>query len=401
MNGAAIQVAPPDALQPTAAMQQRRRALPIFRYRAHIIDTLYTSQVAILRGGTGSGKTTQLVQYILEETQTLGLQGQFVPGLIGCTQPRVIAAMASARRVAKELRCRVGEEVGYHVRFDNCSSDQTRILFMTDGILVQELLADPLLTKYTFVILDEAHVRSVNLDFLIPMLRRTLQERDEFSLIISSATIDADRFADYFGAPGPISASLSFPAPIVLVDGQTYPVEIIYDPSVYTTLDRYIGDRKVRARGRSALAAALKVKQIEWRGVAGDILVFLPGQEEIEECCTELEKFVRVWHAPLDIRPLFGALPSHQQNDVLKPAQDGRRKVVVATNIAETSLTIDGIVHVIDTGVWKEPVFDPDTGFHKIVLDRISKYSAIQRAGRAGRTAPGKCYRLYSQERYE
>ncbi|KAH7715744.1 Pre-mRNA splicing factor ATP-dependent RNA helicase PRP22 [Aphelenchoides avenae] len=400
MSGAAVRAGPPAALRPAEVMQRRRRALPIYRYRAQIINTMYNSQVVILRGGTGSGKTTQLVQYILEETRTLALQGQNIQGLIGCTQPRVIATMASARRVAQELGCRVGEEVGYRVRFDNSSSDRTRIVFLTDGILVQELLGDPLLTKYSFIILDEAHVRSVNLDFLLPMLRMTLRRRGGISLLISSATIDADRFADYFGAPGPISSSLSIPAPIILVDGQNYTVEVIYDASIYSAVDVYMEDPKMRKRSEHALAAALKVKELVRGADMGDILVFLPGQEEIEECCYELSiPFVPM--APLDVRPLFGALPSHLQNDALKPAHAGRRKVVVATNIAETSLTIDGIVHVIDTGVAKEPRFDPETGFHFIVETKISKYSAIQRAGRAGRTAPGKCYRLYSQEQYD
>ncbi|KAH7715745.1 RNA helicase-like splicing factor (HRH1) [Aphelenchoides avenae] len=389
-------------------MQQRRQALPIYRYRDQIMETMRKSQVVIIRAGTGSGKTTQLPQFPLELWQALDLQGQQVPGLIGCTQPRVIATMASAKRVAQELGCHVGEEVGYHVRFDNSSSERTRILFMTDGILVQELLSDPLLKKYRCIILHEAHVRSANLDFLIPMLRRTLETRGSLKLIISSATIDADRFAKYFegrpiafGAPGP-SASLKIPAPIVLVDGRSYPVDEIYDESIYAAVNRcYRGDPKVFDRSKYALAAAIKVKQIIRSGEAGDVLVFLPGQEEIEVCCAELYVFADEHHAPLDVYPLFGALPSHMQDDALQPAKEGRRKVVVATNIAETSLTIDGIVHVIDTGVAKEAHFEPTTGFYRIVLGRVSKYSAIQRAGRAGRVRPGKCHRLYTQKQYE
>ncbi|KAH7707522.1 RNA helicase-like splicing factor (HRH1) [Aphelenchoides avenae] len=279
MSGSALRAGQPGTRQPSAVMQQKRQTLPIYRYRQQIIDTMYRSQVVVLQGGTGSGKTTQLVQYILEETQTLAVQGRRVPGLIGCTQPRVIAAIASARRVADEQNCRVGEEVGYQVRFDNSSSDRTRILFMTDGILVQQLVSDPLLMKYQFIVLDEAHIHSVSLDFALPMLRMTCQRRETFSLLIASATLDADRLAHYFGAPGPISSSLNTPAPIVLVDGQNYPVEAIYDPSIYSAARRYrVSDSELRKCNERTLAAALKVKQIVERRVMGDILVFLPGQ---------------------------------------------------------------------------------------------------------------------------
>ncbi|KAH7707525.1 ATP-dependent RNA helicase DHX8 isoform 2 [Aphelenchoides avenae] len=308
--------------------------------------------------------------------------------------------MASAKRVAEELGCRVGEEVGYRVRFDNSSSDRTRIVFITDGTLVQELLADEMLMKYSFIILDEVHVRSANLDFLVPMLRRTCQQRKEpFNLLISSATIDVDRFADFFGAPGPISPSLPIQAPVIVVGGHNYMVEVFHDTSVLAAVERYKEHSKVRSE--LALAAAFRVHKIVRRRKTGDILVFLPGQEEIEQCCDLLRHVAAELNVRLDIRPLLGALPYDVQKEALKPAQDGRRRVVVATNIAETSLTIDGIIHVIDSGVSNEPLFQPETGFHWITKARISKYSSVQRAGRAGRTAPGRCYRLYTHEQYD
>jgi ATP-dependent RNA helicase DHX8/PRP22 len=324
----------------------------------------------IVVGDTGSGKTTQMTQYLAEE-------GFANNGRIGCTQPRRVAAMSVAKRVAEEVGCRVGQEVGYTIRFEDCTSPETRIKYMTDGMLLRECLIDPEMSQYSVVILDEAHERTISTDVLFGLLKRTAKKRPDLKLIITSATLDADKFATYFNN-----------CPIFTIPGRTYPVEVLYtkDPE-----SDYMD------------AALITVMQIHLSEPPGDILLFLTGQEEIDtasEILFERMKALGSDVPELIILPVYSALPSEMQSRIFDPAPPGCRKVVIATNIAETSITIDGVYYVIDPGFVKQNKWDAKLGMDSLVVVPISQAAARQRAGRAGRTGPGKCYRLYTETAY-
>lgn len=324
----------------------------------------------IVVGDTGSGKTTQMTQYLAEE-------GFANSGRIGCTQPRRVAAMSVAKRVAEEVGCRVGQEVGYTIRFEDCTSPETRIKYMTDGMLLRECLIDPEMSQYSVVILDEAHERTISTDVLFGLLKRAAKRRPDLKLIITSATLDADKFATYFNN-----------CPIFTIPGRTYPVEVLYtkDPE-----SDYLD------------AALITVMQIHLSEPPGDILLFLTGQEEIDtasEILFERMKALGNDVPELIVLPVYSALPSEMQSRIFDPAPPGSRKVVIATNIAETSITIDGIYYVIDPGFVKQNKWDAKLGMDSLVVVPISQAAARQRAGRAGRTGPGKCYRLYTETAY-
>lgn len=352
------------------SLKEQRESLPVYRLKSELCQAIAQNQVLVVIGETGSGKTTQMTQYMAE-------LGYSQMGIIGCTQPRRVAAMSVAKRVAEEYGCELGQEVGYSIRFEDCTSPSTVIKYMTDGMLMREYLADNNLTKYIAMMLDEAHERTIHTDVLFGLLKALLQKRKDFKLIVTSATLDAEKFSKYF-----------FDCPIFTIPGRTFPVEILY----------------CKEPEQDYLEAALiTVMQIHLSEPAGDVLVFLTGQEEIDTCAEILYSRMKALGdlAPeLIILPVYGALPSEMQSRIFEPAPPGSRKCIIATNIAEASLTIDGIFYVIDPGFCKQKVYNPKLGMDSLVVCPISMASARQRAGRAGRTGPGKCYRLYTESAY-
>ncbi|XP_034652656.1 ATP-dependent RNA helicase DHX8 [Drosophila subobscura] len=349
---------------------EQRQSLPIYKLRDDLIKAVTDNQILIVIGETGSGKTTQITQY-------LGECGFTARGKIGCTQPRRVAAMSVAKRVAEEYGCRLGQEVGYTIRFEDCTSPETIIKYMTDGMLLRECLMEADLSGYSVIMLDEAHERTIHTDVLFGLLKTAVQKRPELKLIVTSATLDAVKFSQYF-----------FKAPIFTIPGRTFPVEVLYTKEPETD---YLD------------ASLITVMQIHLREPPGDILLFLTGQEEIDTACEILYERMKSLGPDvpeLIILPVYSALPSEMQTRIFDPAPAGSRKVVIATNIAETSLTIDGIFYVVDPGFVKQKVYNSKTGMDSLVVTPISQAAAKQRAGRAGRTGPGKTYRLYTERAY-
>ncbi|KAG2430993.1 hypothetical protein HYH02_013525 [Chlamydomonas schloesseri] len=358
-------------IQDARSIKEQRESLPIFKLKQQLIEAVRDNQVLVVIGETGSGKTTQMTQYLAEA-------GYTSTGKIGCTQPRRVAAMSVAKRVAEEFGCRLGEEVGYAIRFEDCTGPETVIKYMTDGMLLRECLLDEALSQYSVIVLDEAHERTIHTDVLFGLMKEVCKRRTDFKLIVTSATLDAEKFSSYF-----------FDAPIFTIPGRTYPVEVLY----------------TKAPEPDYLDAALiTVLQIHLSEPEGDLLLFLTGQEEIESACQILYERIKALGPAvpeLIVLPVFSALPSEIQTRIFEPAPPGKRKCVVATNIAEASLTIDGIYYVVDPGFAKMKVFNPKNGMDSLVVAPISQASAKQRAGRAGRTGPGKCYRLYTEAAYK
>ncbi|KAJ3686120.1 hypothetical protein LUZ61_015284 [Rhynchospora tenuis] len=352
------------------SIQEQRQSLPIYKLKKELIQAVHDNQVLVVIGETGSGKTTQVTQYLAEAGYTTN-------GMIGCTQPRRVAAMSVAKRVAEEFGCRLGEEVGYAIRFEDCTGPETVIKYMTDGMLLREILVDENLSKYSVIMLDEAHERTIHTDVLFGLLKQLIRRRKDLRLIVTSATLDAEKFSGYF-----------FNCNIFTIPGRTFPVEILYTKQPETD---YLD------------AALITVLQIHLTEPEGDVLLFLTGQEEIDHACQCLYERMKGLgkNVPeLIILPVYSALPSEMQSRIFDPAPPGKRKVVVATNIAEASLTIDGIFYVVDPGFAKINVYNPKQGLDSLVITPISQASAKQRAGRAGRTGPGKCYRLYTESAY-
>ena len=310
-------------------IQQQRESLPIFKLRETIIQAIEENQIMVVVGETGSGKTTQMTQYLAES-------GFTSRGIIGCTQPRRVAAMSVAKRVAEEVGCRLGQEVGYTIRFEDCTTSATRIKYMTDGMLLRECLIDPKVSKYSVILLDEAHERTVSTDVLFGLLKKAAKERPDLRLIVTSATLDAERFSSFF-----------FNCPILTIPGRTYPVEVLYAKEPEPD---YLD------------SALITTMQIHLSEPPGDILVFLTGQEEIDTACEILYERMKALGPSvpeLIILPVYSALPSEMQSKIFEPAPPGSRKVVLATNIAETSITIDGIYYVVDPGFVKQNSYDP------------------------------------------
>ncbi len=367
------------ALNAAVADLQRRRAalpvpsfddsLPINAHRTAIATALRDHQVVVLCGETGSGKTTQLPKICL----ALGFGAA---GLIGHTQPRRIAARSVATRIAAELGIPIGGAVGYQVRFSDRTGPDTAIKLMTDGILLAETQSDRALTQYEVIILDEAHERSLNIDFLLGYLKRLLPKRPDLKLIITSATIDPERFSRHFDH-----------APIIEVSGRMYPVAIRYRPLLAANEDE---------RDRDLQQAILDAVDEVWQGGPGDILIFLSGEREIRETAESLRKH----HPPnTEIVPLYARLSATEQNRVFQP--HGRPRIVLATNVAETSLTVPGIRYVIDPGTARISRYSPRSRIQRLPVENISQASANQRAGRCGRISAGVCIRLYTEEDFK
>lgn len=355
----------------TMSIKEQRESLPVFKMRSELVKLVKENQFLVVVGETGSGKTTQITQYLAEE----GLCGD--KRMIACTQPRRVAATSVAKRVAEEVGCKVGEEVGYSVRFDDMTSSDTMIKYLTDGMLQREALMDPDMSRYSVIMIDEAHERTIATDVLFALLKKLCHNNPDLKLIITSATLDAEKFSRYF-----------HDCPILKIPGKTFPVEVYYtnEPEM-----DYIS------------ACLDTVMEIHTTQSPGDILVFLTGQEEIDTCCEllyERTKMLGDAIQELIILPVYSSLPSEMQTRIFEPTPANKRKVIIATNIAETSITIDGIYYVIDPGFVKLNAFDPKLGMDSLIISPISQAQANQRKGRAGRTGPGKCYRLYTQSAY-
>ncbi|XP_065366675.1 ATP-dependent RNA helicase DHX8-like [Calliphora vicina] len=352
------------------SLVEQRQSLPIYKMRDDLIKAVADNQILIVIGETGSGKTTQITQYLAE-------CGFTARGKIGCTQPRRVAAMSVAKRVAEEFGCRLGQEVGYSIRFEDCTSPETVIKYMTDGMLLRECLIDNELKGYSVIILGEAHERTIHTDVLFGLQKTAVQKRPELKLIVTSATLDAVKFSEYF-----------LEAPIFTIPCHTFPVEVLYTKEPETD---YLD------------ASLNKVMQIHLKEPPGDILLFLTDQEEIDMACEILYERMKSMGpdvSELIILPVYSALNFEMQTRIFDPTSPDSRKVFIATNIAETSLIIYGIFYVVDPGFLKQKVYNFKTDMYSLVVTPISQAAAKQRAGRAGYTGPGKCYRLYTERAY-
>ena len=357
-------------------LNMKYKNLPVYEQKDRILQMLEHNQVIVVESPTGSGKTTQL-PVILHEA------GYSNTGLIGVTQPRRIAALSVSEFIAKQLGEKMPGLVGYKMRFEDITSPETKIKIMTDGILLQEMKLDPWLSKYSVILVDEAHERSLNIDFILGLLKRIIAERKDFKVIISSATINTDLFSMYFDG-----------CPVIKIDAVTYPVTLIFDPP----------EIKASTESLNAETALMdKIASIVGRilseGRSGAILVFLPGERAIKNCIERLSK--ESWFRKLFTLPLYGRLSKEEQERVFKSAPFGKKKIVISTNIAETSITINDIAAVIDSGLAKLNFYNPFTFTSSLDETVISKASCNQRRGRAGRTQEGVCYRLYTRKDFE
>ncbi|MCL1927887.1 MAG: ATP-dependent RNA helicase, partial [Treponema sp.] len=388
--------------------------LPVYQHKDRILAALKGNQAIVVESPTGSGKTTQLPVILREAGYSVNAEFNN-DGIIGVTQPRRIAALSVSDFIARQLGFNSPGDplcpVGYKMRFEDRTGNNTKIKIMTDGILLQEMKLDPWLSRYSVMIIDEAHERSLNIDFILGLIKRVLEERKEFKVIVSSATINAVVFSEYFGQ-----------CPIVKIEAQTFPVTLVYDPPLLNThtvqserahgkdtertntRNKKWGEREKRGGGNvSAEAQLLKIENITERFISekrpGDILIFLPGEKIIKDCMTRLTNGTAGKY--LYILPLYGRLGKEEQERVFEEAPRGKTKVVIATNIAETSVTIDGITAVIDSGLSKLNFYSPRTFTSSLVESPVSRASANQRKGRAGRTQEGSCYRLYTRKDFE
>ncbi|OBT75854.1 ATP-dependent RNA helicase DDX35 [Pseudogymnoascus sp. 05NY08] len=359
--------------------------LPIAKHRESLLYTIETHAVTIVVGQTGCGKSTQLPQFL--EKAGWCSEGK----TIAITQPRRVAATTVATRVAEEFGCTLGQEVGYSIRFEDVTSAATKIKFLTDGLLLREALVDPLLSRYSVIMVDEAHERSLSTDVLLGVLRKIHERRPELRIIVSSATLQAEEFLTFFTADdtttndSKATESGKDAGAIISLEGRMYPVDILYTES---PAEDYLE------------MAIQTVFDIHTKEPEGDILVFLTGREEIDKAVQAISERSAQLHPRADTMmplPLYAGLSTDQQMYVFEPAPENTRKVIFSTNIAEASVTIDGIIYVVDSGFVKFRAFNPTTSIETLTATPISKASATQRAGRAGRTKPGKCFRLYTE----
>ena len=365
---------------------ETRLKLPVYQFKDKLIKAVQDNQIVVVEGETGSGKSTQIPQFLVDAG--FCSQGETT---VACTQPRRLAATSLATRVAEEMDVTLGEEVGYTIRFEDVSDPYKTVLkFVTDGMLLREAMSDPLLTRYSVIVLDEAHERTLATDVIMGLLMEVLPKRckgseeGELKLVVMSATLDAEKFQSYFND-----------APLLKVPGRTHPVEVFYTA------------KPERNYVEAAVRTTIHIHQCEG---PGDILVFLTGEQEIEQACDEIREQAQALGKDMPelvVYPLYSSLTPQQQRKIFQAAPGPRvpggppgRKVVVSTNIAETSLTIDGIVYVVDPGFSKQKVYNPRIRVESLLVSPISRASARQRAGRAGRTRPGKCYRLYTEKSF-
>lgn len=337
--------------------------LPIEERRSEIEGLIRSNQVVVISSETGTGKTTQIPKYVYEMYNES----------VVCSQPRRIAAISIAKRVSEELNGKVGQLVGYSVRFEECTSNDTRIRYVTDGTLLRDFIDDPKVSQYKAVIIDEVHERTINIDLLLGLVKDAIEIRDDLKVIIMSATISTDKFTRYF--PG---------AATLHIKSRSYPIELIYSPC---DKEDYV---------EKAVNTVVKISENE---PEGDILVFLTGEDEIEKSCMLVQQRQRDLKKKIVPLPLYSSLPMHMQNEIFEKKTG--RKVIFATNIAETSITIESVVYVVDAGYSKQKIYDSTMQSEMLLKLPISKSSADQRKGRAGRVRPGICYRLYEKETYE
>ena len=359
-----------SAFSMSKTLREQREYLPAFAVREELLRVIRDNQVVIVVGQTGSGKTTQLTQFLYED-------GYAKNGLIGCTQPRRVAAMSVAKRVSEEMEVKLGGLVGYAIRFEDCTSQETAIKYMTDGVLLRESLNEPDLDRYSCIIMDEAHERALNTDVLMGLIKKVLARRRDLKLIVTSATMNSDRFSKFYGG-----------APEFIIPGRTFPVDIQYSR---TPCEDYVD------------SAVKQILAIHVSQPAGDILVFMTGQEDIEITCELTAERLKMLNDPpkISILPIYSQMPADLQAKIFDKAAPGVRKVIVATNIAETSLTVDGIMYVVDAGFSKLKVYNPRMGMDALQITPISQANASQRAGRAGRTGPGKSFHLYTESAFK
>lgn len=370
------------------ALHKPSALLPIAKHKDSLLYLVETNQVTIVVGQTGSGKTTQIPQFLADA-------GWCEDGkIVGVTQPRRVAATTVAIRVAEEVGCELGKDVGYSIRFEDVTSAATKIKFLTDGLLIREALVDPLLSRYSVIMVDEAHERSISTDVLLGLLKKILKRRPELRVIISSATLQAEEFLAFFSDQAIIdgddeATKKDRTGSIISIEGRTFPIDVLYlDSPTEDYVERTIST----------------VFDIHAGEPEGDILVFLTGRDEIDNAVVAISERaadLQPGTQSILVLPLYAGLTTEQQMYVFDEAPQDTRKVIVATNIAEASVTIDGIVYVVDCGFVKLRTFDPKTGIETLTATPISQASASQRAGRAGRTKPGKCFRLYTEENFQ
>jgi len=364
------------------SIQQQRLMLPVYQHRLQILYAVEHFQVVVIVGETGCGKTTQIPQYLHEV-------GWTIPGqsIVACTQPRRVAAVSVAQRVAAEMGVPLGKQVGYAIQFDDCTDSETTVIkYMTDGLLLRETMLDPLLSKYSVIMIDEAHERSLHTDILLGLLKKIIKRRKELRVIVSSATLDAEDVRRFFSSKDHGNHENTT---IMSIEGRMFPVDIHFRASPVAD---YL---------RATVDTVLDIHKFQG---PGDILAFLTGQEEIDKAVTLIKEKANdisfQGSMRLRVMPMYSGLPYDQIMRAFEPPQRNTRKVIVSTNIAETSVTIDGIVYVIDCGFVKIRAYHPRLGIDTLLVTPVSQAAAKQRAGRAGRNRPGKCYRLYTEEDY-
>ncbi|KAI5070262.1 hypothetical protein GOP47_0014605 [Adiantum capillus-veneris] len=387
-DGLFVMAAQPYYSSGYMTIERQRQTLPAFKHRTPLLYLIENHATTIVIGETGSGKTTQIPQYLVEGGWSEGGR------LIACTQPRRIAVQTVAARVAEEMHVTLGQEVGYSIRFEDMTTPGvTKIKYLTDGVLLREMMEDPLLVRYSVIMVDEAHERSISTDILLGLLKKVQRRRPELRLIIASATLEARSIAAFFDTSAERRSQsqamdLVFPSrkPAILsIEGKTFTVQIFYT------------EEPVSDYVRDAVSTVNSIHKLE---PPGDILVFMTGQDEVDETVQLIQHETENRHSDLVALPLYAGLARVDQEHAFGPIPRGKRKVIVATNIAETSLTLEGIVYVVDSGFSKQRFYNPIKDVEALITAPISRASAQQRAGRAGRVRPGKCYRLYTEDDY-